>query len=168
MDTLFYPQNYQFITPLVQEMEREFFAHHVGSRELISARRLFPCCFGSGLKLEGVDVLLDILDTPVSPELLPPKEGDSVWASAVFPATLPLPLVARCREAGDTILSHGMTKRIKKILNEKDIPLHLRDRIPLICLADGEPLWFPRAAFRDGFPAPTHGACIRITVYLRG
>ncbi|MBR6615140.1 MAG: helix-turn-helix transcriptional regulator [Lachnospiraceae bacterium] len=37
-DTLFYPQNYQFITPLVQEMEREFFAHHVGSRELISAR----------------------------------------------------------------------------------------------------------------------------------
>ena len=38
LDTLFYPQNYQFITPLVQEMEREFFAHHVGSRELISAR----------------------------------------------------------------------------------------------------------------------------------
>ena len=32
-------------------------------RELIAQRRLFPCCFGSGLKLEGVARLLDILDT---------------------------------------------------------------------------------------------------------
>ena len=38
-------------------------------RELITNRRLFPCCFGSGLKLTGVEALLDILDrfapTPV-------------------------------------------------------------------------------------------------------
>ena len=38
LDTLFYPQNYQFITTLVQEMEREFFAHYIGGQELISAR----------------------------------------------------------------------------------------------------------------------------------
>ena len=31
-------------------------------RALISARKLFPCCFGSGLKLDGVDALLDTLD----------------------------------------------------------------------------------------------------------
>lgn len=31
-------------------------------RALIEARTVFPCCFGSGLKLEGVDTLLDILD----------------------------------------------------------------------------------------------------------
>ena len=31
-------------------------------RDLISNRRVFPCCFGSGLKLEGVDALLEILD----------------------------------------------------------------------------------------------------------
>ena len=31
-------------------------------RELVANRRLFPCCFGSGLKLQGVDTLLDILD----------------------------------------------------------------------------------------------------------
>ena len=29
---------------------------------LIAARKLFPCCFGSGLKLTGVEDLLDILD----------------------------------------------------------------------------------------------------------
>ena len=32
-------------------------------RQLIAARRLFPCCFGAGLKLEGVEELLDVLDT---------------------------------------------------------------------------------------------------------
>ena len=32
-------------------------------RELVTARRLFPCCFGSGLKLEGIDRLLEVLDT---------------------------------------------------------------------------------------------------------
>ena len=31
-------------------------------RELIAHRKLFPCCFGSGLKLQGIDRLLDILD----------------------------------------------------------------------------------------------------------
>ena len=31
-------------------------------RGLIAGRKLFPCCFGSALKQEGVDDLLDILD----------------------------------------------------------------------------------------------------------
>ena len=31
-------------------------------RELITNRRLFPCCFGSGLKLTGIEELLDVLD----------------------------------------------------------------------------------------------------------
>ena len=34
-------------------------------RELIRERKLFPCCFGSGLKLTGIDTLLQILDTYV-------------------------------------------------------------------------------------------------------
>ena len=32
-------------------------------RGLIAARGLFPCCFGTALKLEGIDRLLDVLDT---------------------------------------------------------------------------------------------------------
>ena len=31
-------------------------------RELVANRALFPCCFGSGLKLEGIDRLLEIID----------------------------------------------------------------------------------------------------------
>ena len=32
-------------------------------RGLIAQRKLFPCCFGSALKLQGVDALLNLLDT---------------------------------------------------------------------------------------------------------
>ncbi|MBQ9843453.1 MAG: TetM/TetW/TetO/TetS family tetracycline resistance ribosomal protection protein [Oscillospiraceae bacterium] len=32
-------------------------------RGLVAKRKLFPCCFGSALKLEGVKELLDVLDT---------------------------------------------------------------------------------------------------------
>ena len=32
-------------------------------RALISARKLFPCCFGAGLKMQGVGEFLDVLDT---------------------------------------------------------------------------------------------------------
>ncbi len=40
---------------------------------LIAGRKLFPCCFGSALKLEGVDEFLSILDT-YAPENTYPEE----------------------------------------------------------------------------------------------
>ena len=100
-----------------------------------------------------------------SPVPLSPLDGDAVFASAVFPATLPLPLLLRQREAGDVIRSHGMSKKLKKLLCDKNIPPHLRDILPLVCLPDGTPLWYPSVAFRDGYPAPQEGACLRITVF---
>ncbi len=48
-------------------------------RELIAGRKLFPCCFGSALKLEGVDKLLQLLDT-YSP--LPQRGGE--FAAKVY------------------------------------------------------------------------------------
>ena len=108
---------------------------------------------------EEVTVTVERLDSPC-----PPDPHPAVYASAVFPGDLPLPLLVRQRQAGDFILSHGMTKKLKKLLNEKDIPPHLRDRLPVICLGDGTPLWYPSVAFKDGYPPPTEGPCIRITV----
>ena len=123
-----------------------------------------PLPLSEGYTEWGRDVTV-LLEGAPSP--LPPLEGEDVWASAVFPAELKLPLMARAREPGDTILSHGMTKKLKKLLCDTDIPLHLRHRIPLICLPDGTPLWYPGAAFRDGFPAPKEGACLRITLFVK-
>ena len=106
-----------------------------------------------------------------SPTPLTPLEGRSILASAVFPADIPGPITVRKRRDGDRILSHGMHKKLKKLMQEKDIPLHLRDTIPLFCIPgdspEGEPLWCPSVAFRDGYPTPTEGPCLRITVEYR-
>ena len=126
-----------------------------------------PCPLAEGRTLWGEAVTITVERSPV---LLSPLEGDGIQGSAVFPAELPLPLLLRKREAGDVILSHGMHKKLKKLLCDKGIPPHLRDCIPLICFSDGtsegDPLWYPGAVFRDGYPAPAEGACLRITVYV--
>lgn len=123
-----------------------------------------PVPLPAGLTSWGEDVCIQVETFPAPP---PIAEGDEIWASALFPADLPLPLLARRRAAGDVILSHGMHKKLKKLLCDKNIPPHLREILPLICLPDGTPLWYPAAAFRDGFPPPAEGDCLRITVFLK-
>ncbi len=96
----------------------------------------------------------------------PTAYDPAVFTTAFFPISLAATLTARGREAGDTILSHGMTKSLKKLICDKHIPIDLRDRLPLVCLSDGTPLWYPGVAFRDGCPAPTCGRALRITVRI--
>lgn len=48
-------------------------------RELVAKRQLFPCWFGSGLRLEGVDELLDGLD-----RLAPDFAGDESFGAKVY------------------------------------------------------------------------------------
>ena len=48
-------------------------------RGLIAKRKLFPCCFGSALKLQGVEDLLDLLD-----QLAPQKEYPAEFAARVY------------------------------------------------------------------------------------
>ncbi|MBQ8796893.1 MAG: TetM/TetW/TetO/TetS family tetracycline resistance ribosomal protection protein, partial [Oscillospiraceae bacterium] len=48
-------------------------------RELIAKRQLFPVSFGSGLKIEGVDALLDILDA-----YAPLKRYDTAFGARVY------------------------------------------------------------------------------------
>jgi small GTP-binding protein len=51
-------------------------------RGLVEHRKLFPCCFGSALKLEGVGELLQALD-----QLAPRKEYGTDFAAQVFKIT---------------------------------------------------------------------------------
>ena len=48
-------------------------------RRLIAVRKIFPCCFGSGLKLTGVDDLLDILDIYAPRPVYPGSFGAKVY-----------------------------------------------------------------------------------------
>ena len=48
-------------------------------RELIGERKLFPCCFGAGLKLQGVEDLLGLLDTYAPQKTYPDAFGARVY-----------------------------------------------------------------------------------------
>lgn len=48
-------------------------------RGLIAGRKIFPCCFGSALKLEGVDELLDLLDAYAPDRNYPDTFGAKVY-----------------------------------------------------------------------------------------
>ncbi len=97
---------------------------------------------------------------------LPAVDDAEVFATAFFPMALSATLTARGREPGDVILSHGMTKKLKKLICDKHIPMNLRDCLPLVCLDDGTPLWYPGVAYRDEYPAPQDGPATRITVRI--
>ncbi len=108
-----------------------------------------------------ITVEIDLIDLSLDADPDP-----TAFASACFPPELATTLAARSREPGDTIRSHGMTKKLKKLICDKHIPLDLRDRLPLICLVDGTALWFPGVAYRDGYPAPQDGRALRVTVRI--
>ena len=57
-------------------------------------------------------------------------------------------LIARNRRPGDKIFINGMHKSLKKLMNEKKIPLNLRSRIPIICDESGI-LAIPFIGIRD-------------------
>lgn len=110
-------------------------------------------------------LLIRLSQDPIMPPL---AEDEQLVATAGFPAdSLPLPLWARTRAAGDIILNHGMHKKLKKLLCDKGVPPHLRDRLPLICYGEAmTPLWYPTVAFADGFPPPTEGSVLRVSVVI--
>lgn len=54
----------------------------------------------------------------------------------------------RSRREGDTILTKGMHKRVKKLLNEKNIPISDRSNLPFL-VSNEEILWIPTVAACD-------------------
>jgi tRNA(Ile)-lysidine synthetase-like protein len=68
-------------------------------------------------------------------------------------------LYARSREDGDAYRVGGMTRKLKKLLNQEKIPLSLRERLPVVC-DDGGICWAPRC------PARTDGQKNKLYVYF--
>lgn len=54
----------------------------------------------------------------------------------------------RSRKDGDTIVSGKMNKKVKKLLNEKKIPLDMRKKLPIL-VCENEILWIPTIAVCD-------------------
>lgn len=64
-------------------------------------------------------------------------------------------LRARSRRDGDCIVSGGMTKRVKKLMCDRKMPISERYRIPLI-ESDGELIYVPLCAIADRVAAKSH------------
>ena len=57
----------------------------------------------------------------------------------------------------------GMTRRLRKLYNEKKIPLRLRERLPLLCDEQGI-LWAPFVGARDGASTEKDGVLISVDI----
>ena len=117
-------------------------------------------------------IITEEVDAPIKPIKKTPADIEgTVFASVVLPRdAIDMPLFARVRQGGDRIFCHGMTKKLKKLMCDKNVPLELRDRLPIIILgnnSDADILWCPSVAVRDGVPSPKVGRAIRISIILR-
>ncbi len=72
-------------------------------------------------------------------------------------------LYVRCREAGDTVLSGKLHKKLKKLFCDKNVPQRDRDTLPVICDDQGI-VAVPGVVLRDG-TAPKSGTTGVIYIY---
>ena len=92
----------------------------------------------NNIKKIGVVIALNTEDLPKGYDLIDSITLDSEGA-----------LVARNRKDGDKITQGKMTKKLKKLFYDKQIPSHKRDKIPVICDDNGV-LYVPSVVVRDG------------------
>lgn len=67
----------------------------------------------------------------------------------------------RSRAAGDVLLMGGMHRKLRKLYAACGVPVHLRERIPLLCDGEGV-LWAPLVGARDGVKPDAEGFEIEI------
>ena len=67
----------------------------------------------------------------------------------------------RNRREGDVLVRGGMTRKLRKLYNQKKIPLRLREQMPLLCDEKGI-LWAPFIGARDGVLESDGGVLISV------
>ncbi|MBQ8552157.1 MAG: tRNA lysidine(34) synthetase TilS [Clostridia bacterium] len=74
-------------------------------------------------------------------------------------------LFARSRREGDSYVFGGMTRKIKKLYNDRKLPLKRRGEIPIVC--DGEGIvWVP--GFSTADRVKSDGSGLRLIYYYNG
>ncbi len=98
-----------------------------------------PLCPGEFLSEDGVIIIIE--EDPAEPTADDPHiiiSRDAVTDE----------MHLRPRREGDVILTSGMHKSLKKLMNEKKVPIELRGKLPLLVSGD-EILWIPGVALSD-------------------
>ncbi len=74
-------------------------------------------------------------------------------------------LFIRSKKDGDTIFYNGMTHKLKKLFNDRKIPLSIRPLIPILCDEKGI-VWVPGFGVRDDKPDKNNGKSVPLYVTL--
>ncbi len=114
-------------------------------------------------KIEGTDFAVCLSDTEAPPLLNIDGQNYKLYTSAKIKNTAISSLYARSRCEGDTIYSGKMTKKLKKIMCDKKIPLRERDSLPIIT-EQGEIIYAPLCAVCDRVLAKSDYK-IKISIY---
>ena len=119
--------------------------------ECVPTHERFPLRFGENLFPEyGFGIRMERVGEGESAQ--PMEDCQNIYKLSIqkpIPfATIKGTVYMRFRKEGDVVRTSGMTKRVKKLLNEAKIDLDRRARLPI--LADDEGiLWIPGVAVRD-------------------
>lgn len=111
------------------------------------------------LRTSGVTILVENLEKNTNVHNLSTAASTILKLSS---AIIERSLYWRSRREGDTIRLGGMTRRLRKLYNQKQIPSRLRERLPLLCDAEGV-VWAPFVGARDGAEDQHANLCIRVT-----
>ena len=73
-------------------------------------------------------------------------------------------LSARSRKDGDSYRYGSMTRKVKKLLSEKKLPLDYRDTLPIITSGDNI-VWIPGFPVSDAFLPQDNESSEQIAIY---
>lgn len=79
------------------------------------------------------------------------------WRAEIDASRVRFPLRVRGPRPGDRIRMHGGSRKVKKLLNERRVPLSERGRVPVLEGADGRILWVAGHTVRAGMAPGAEG-----------
>jgi len=90
----------------------------------------------------GMELTAELINRPPGDGAVPIRPAGPREAFLSLPA-LELPLTVRYRRPGDRLRPLGApgARKLKKLLIDRKVPFHLRDRTPLVVAADGRIAW---------------------------
>ncbi|MDH3733546.1 MAG: tRNA lysidine(34) synthetase TilS [Gemmatimonadota bacterium] len=91
--------------------------------------------------------------------------GDSL---ELDPGRVKFPLRFRAPQPGDRIRTKAGSRKLKKLLNERRIPVSGRRRVPVLESADGRILWIAGHAMASGLRTPGSGGSFTIELRRAG
>lgn len=132
-----------------------FFSHK--KAENFNESMIFPLTYGEN-KIHGTNLVVYVGEYDKSSSNVYNFSIHADFSSAIISSGL----ILRLRKDGDAYKYAGITHKLKKVFNDRNIPPYQRDRIPILCDNEGI-LWIPGLSLRDGVNGKGSNESIRIS-----